>query len=548
MFIAEIKRVVDQISRDKGIDKDALIEAIEEAIKSAARKKYGALVDIETQYNEETGEVEVFQFKEVAEIITEPDLEISLAMGRQLDPDCQVGDSLGTKMDTTDFGRIAAQSAKQVIIQKMKEAERQSVFTNFIDRRGELINGIVQRFERGNLIVNLGSAEAVLPYREQVPRESYRRGDRVRAYIMEVSEEARGPQVILSRTHPDFLVHLFRTEVPEISEGIVTIMGAAREPGVRAKIAVSSSESDVDPVGACVGMRGSRVQTVVQELRGEKIDIVPWHPDPARFVCNALAPAEISRVIIDEGNNTMEVIVPDESLSLAIGKRGQNVRLASKLSGWRLDVVSESQYNETMKKAYAILAKLPGMTVTMADLLYESGFYSVEELGRAKPVDVAGICGVDEETAVGLIDAAADPEVVAQITALAEAEAAAAAAAEAEAAAAEAEAAEAAAAEALAAETAEAKATDTEEGTEAEAVEVAAEAASEEGPEVEATDLEETETVEAETSTAEETDDEPKADESSQTKADTGVEVASVETDESEPEPEQPLSGDQEVR
>jgi len=429
MFIAEIKRVVDQISRDKGIDKDALIEAIEEAIKSAARKKYGALVDIETQYNEETGEMEVFQFKEVSEIVTEPDLEISLAEGRTLDPECQLGDSLGTKMDTTDFGRIAAQSAKQVIIQKMKEAERKSVYTNFVDRQGELINGIVQRFERGNLIVNLGSAEAMLPYREQVPRESYRRGDRIRAYIMEVSEETRGPQVILSRTHPDFLVHLFRTEVPEISEGIVSIMGAAREPGIRAKIAVSSSESDVDPVGACVGMRGSRVQTVVQELRGEKIDIVPWHPDPARFVCNALAPAEISRVIIDEGNNTMEVIVPDDSLSLAIGKRGQNVRLASKLTGWRLDVVSESQYNDTMKAAYAILTHLPGMTVTMADRLYESGFYSVEELSRAKPADVANICGIEEEIAAEMINTAATPEIVVQATEAAQAETVAAAAA-----------------------------------------------------------------------------------------------------------------------
>lgn len=547
MFIAEIKRVVDQISRDKGIDKDALIEAIEEAIKSAARKKYGVLVDIETQYNEDTGEVEVFQFKEVAETVTEPDLEISLAMGRQLDPDCQVGDSLGTKMDTTDFGRIAAQSAKQVIIQKMKEAERQSVYTNFIDRRGELINGIVQRFERGNLIVNLGSAEAVLPYREQVPRESYRRGDRVRAYIMEVSEEARGPQVILSRTHPDFLVHLFRTEVPEISEGIVTIMGAAREPGIRAKIAVSSSESDVDPVGACVGMRGSRVQTVVQELRGEKIDIVPWHPDPARFVCNALAPAEVSRVIIDEGNNTMEVIVPDESLSLAIGKRGQNVRLASKLSGWRLDVVSESQYNETMKEAYAIIAKLPGMTGTMADLLYESGFYSVEELSRAKPADVAGICGVDEETAVGLIAAAADPDVVAQATAVAEAEAAAAAAAEAEA-----EAVATAAAEAAAAETAEVEAADAVEGAETQAVEAETTAVVETDDEPEAADAEEgteTQAVEVETTAVVETDDEPEADESSQTKTDSVADEDVLEdSNESEPEPEQPLSGDQEER
>ena len=344
MYIADIKRVVDQISRDKGIDRDILIHAVEEAIKSAAKKKFGSHIDIETQYNEETGEVEIFQFREVTETVTDADLEISLAEGRKLDPECEVGDSLGAKMDTSTFGRIAAQSAKQVIIQKMKDAERDVVYSSYIDRKGELINGIVQRFERGDIIVNLGQTEGILPVREQVPRENYRRGDRVRAFILDILHETRGPQIILSRTHPTFLINLFKTEVPEISEGIVSILAAAREPGLRSKIAVSSTDSDIDPVGACVGMRGSRVQNVVQELRGEKIDIIPWHIDQAKFVCSALAPADITRVVIDEDNRTMEVIVPEESLSIAIGKRGQNVRLASKLTGWRLDVKSEDQY------------------------------------------------------------------------------------------------------------------------------------------------------------------------------------------------------------
>ena len=231
--------------------------------------------------------------------MTEPALEISLEEGRKLDPDCEIGDSLGTKMDTSTFGRIAAQSAKQVIIQKMKDAEKDAVYSSFIDRKGDTLNGIVQRIDRGDIIVNLGHTEGIVPVREQVPKETYRRGDRIRAYILDVLHESRGPQIILSRTHPNFLIHLFRTEVPEITEGIVTIMGAAREPGIRAKFAVASNNSDIDPVGACVGMKGSRVQNVVQELRGEKIDIIPWHIDPAKFVCNALAPAEISRVIID---------------------------------------------------------------------------------------------------------------------------------------------------------------------------------------------------------------------------------------------------------
>lgn len=423
MFIADIKRVVEQVSRDKGIDRQILIQALEEALQSAARKKYGAKIDIEANFNEETGEIEVFQFKEVVAEIEEPDLQLTLAEGRRLDPDCEIGDSLGTKMDATTFGRIAAQSAKQVIIQKLKDAERDAVYANFIDRKGEIINGIVQRFDRGDIIVNLGATEAVVPVREQVPRESYRRGDRIRALILDVLYETRGPQIVLTRTHPDFLVILFKTEVPEIAEGIVDIKGAAREPGSRAKIAVSSQDSDIDPVGACVGMKGSRVQNVVQELRGEKIDIIPWHVDAAKFVCNALAPAEISRVIIDEENRSMEVIVPDDFLSVAIGKRGQNVRLASKLTGWHLDVNSETQYNQAMESGYDSLVQVDGVGVSMADALFEKGFYSAEELAAAEIDDLVQIRGIGEEKAKQLITRAQDAVDRAEEAAAQEAEA-----------------------------------------------------------------------------------------------------------------------------
>jgi len=406
MLIADIKRVVEQVSRDKGINRSVLIKALEEALKSAARKKFGSKIDIEVQYNEENGEIEVFQFKEVVEAVEEPEIQITLPNGRKLDPECEVGDSIGTKMEPATFGRIAAQSAKQVIIQKMKDAEKDAVYSSFIDRKGEIINGIVQRIERGDIIVNLGQTEGMLPVREQVPKESYRRGDRIRAYILNVLLDTRGPQIVLSRTHPNFLINLFKTEVPEISEGIVKIMGAAREPGIRAKFAVASNDTDIDPVGACVGMKGSRVQNVVQELRGEKIDIISWHLDPAKFVCNALAPAEISRVIIDEYNRAMEVIVPDEFLSVAIGKRGQNVRLASKLTGWHLDVQSESRYSKALQDGYASLVALPGVGASLADALYEKGFYSAEELSKTAKEDLVQIKGIGEETALKLIEAA----------------------------------------------------------------------------------------------------------------------------------------------
>ncbi|MBW2592630.1 MAG: transcription termination factor NusA [Deltaproteobacteria bacterium] len=404
MLITDIQRVIEQVSKDKGIDRDILIQALEEALQFAAKKKFGNKADIEVQYNPEIGEIEVFQFREVAEDITEPEIQIGFKEALKLDPECEIGDSLGTKIDTSTFGRIAAQSAKQVIIQKMKDAERDAVYSSFIERKGEIINGIVQRIDRGDLIVNLGHTEGILRSREQVPRETYRRGDRIRAYIMDVLHETRGPQVILSRTHPNFLIDLFKTEVPEISEGIVEIKGAAREPGSRAKFAVASNDSDIDPVGACVGMKGSRVQSVVQELRGEKIDIIPWHIDSAKFVCNALAPAEISRVIIDEDNRSMEVIVPDDFLSVAIGKRGQNVRLASKLTGWHLDVKSETRYSEAMQKGYDSLLSLPGIGISMADALYEKGIFSTEELRQVSIEELTQIRGISEQKAARLIE------------------------------------------------------------------------------------------------------------------------------------------------
>ena len=336
----------------------------------------------------------------------EPLLEISLDEGRKLDPECEPGDSLGIKLDTDTFGRIAAQSAKQVIIQKMKDAEREMIYEDYKDRRGEIINGIVQRLDKGGITVNLGRAEAVIPYREQVPRETYRRGDRIRAYVFEVNRESRGPQIVLSRTHPDFITKLFTLEVPEIAEGIVSIMGATREPGSRAKIAVTSKDPDIDPVGACVGMKGSRVQSVVQELRGEKIDIIEYNPDPAKFVCNALAPAVISKVVIDQRNRTMEVIVPDDQLSLAIGKRGQNVRLASRLSEWRIDVKSESKYQKSLKEGYETLLALPGVGDATAENLYEAGFASAEELAGAQAEELVVIQGVSQNKATKFIEAA----------------------------------------------------------------------------------------------------------------------------------------------
>jgi N utilization substance protein A len=405
-MISELQRVIDQVSREKGLDREVLIQTLEEAVKAAARKKMGPTYDLEVTFNEELGEIEVFEFKEVVEEVEDENLQISVEEARKLDPEFELGDSVGVKMDTDRFGRIAAQSAKQVVMQRLREAERNIVYDDFKDRRGEIIHGIVQRFDKGSIIANLGRAEAELPSKEQIPRETYRQGDRIRAYILDVKQFSRGPQIILSRTHPNFLSALFENEVPEIAERIVTIVQVAREPGSRSKIAVSSKDPDIDPVGACVGMKGSRVQAVVQELRGEKIDIVTWDADPAKFIVNALSPAEIVRVIVDETNRSMEVVVPDDQLSLAIGRRGQNVRLASKLSGWHLDVVGETVYSQNLRDAYASLLNLDEVGEATATSLYQSGFRSAEDVAGTTAEELMTVRGIGEEKASKLIGSA----------------------------------------------------------------------------------------------------------------------------------------------
>jgi transcription termination/antitermination protein NusA len=402
-----LNRMIDQVAKEKGITRDTLVEALEAALVSAARKKYGGKVELEAQYSDESGEVEVFLFKDVVDIVEDVTTEIDLETARrELDPDAEIGDQLGVKMDTESFGRIAAQTAKQVIIQKVKDAERENIYTEYKDRRGDVVTGVVQRFEKRNLVVNLGRAEAILPFTEQIPRENYRQNDRIRALILDVRRTQKDPQIILSRSNPAFLVKLFEQEVPEIAEGIVRIMCAAREPGQRAKIGVRSSDADVDPVGACVGMKGSRVQAVVQELRGEKIDIIPWNDDPAHFVCNALAPSEISKVIIDQDTGTMEVIVADDQLSLAIGKKGQNVRLAAKLTGWKIDVRSESKEEKITGESFERLLAIDAMDEETATILFENGYRTPEDIAKASLAEVSSFVGITEDRALSLIHGA----------------------------------------------------------------------------------------------------------------------------------------------
>jgi transcription termination/antitermination protein NusA len=405
-MMSDLAKTLDQVSREKGVERSTLIKTLEEAVRAAARKKLGPNYDLEINFNDDLGEIEIFEFKEVVENVTNEHLEISLEDATAVDPEAVIGDSLGVKMGTDELGRVAAQSAKQIIMQRLREAERNNVFDDFKDRRGEIVHGIVQRIDKGSLIVNLGRTEAELPQKEQIPKESYKQGDRIRAYILDVRQYSRGPQIILSRTHPNFLSMLFENEVPEISEGIINIVQVAREPGSRAKIAVYSKDSDVDPVGACVGMKGARVQAVVQELRGEKIDIVPWDPDPAKFICNALSPAEITRVIVDEADQSMNVVVPDDQLSLAIGRKGQNVRLASKISGWSLDVTSESEYNKKLKDTYTSLLSIDGVGEATAMSLYNEGYRSARDLAGTSVTEIAQIKGIDEEKATMIIEGA----------------------------------------------------------------------------------------------------------------------------------------------
>lgn len=394
----DLNRVIEQVSKEKGIDKTILISALENAMVSAAKKKFGHQRKIEAQFNPEIGEVELFEAKTVVETVQDEATEITVSEARDsLDPDAQVGDELLCKLDSSLFGRIAAQAAKQNIVQRLRDAEREIIYNEFKGREGQLVNGIVQRFEKRNIIVNLGRTDAILPEKEQVPRERYRQGDRIRAYIVSVEITSRGPQIVLSRTHPGMLIQLFAQEVPEIYEGIVEVKGAAREPGGRAKIAVVSHDADVDPVGACVGMKGTRVQSVVQELRGEKIDIVHWIPDQAEYVCRALAPAKVSKIIIDDDDHTMEVIVPDDQLSLAIGKKGQNVRLASRLTNWRIDVRSEAEAEEETRRARQSISSIPGIGDFATELLYQAGFKSAEDIADSELEEILDVDGISKE-------------------------------------------------------------------------------------------------------------------------------------------------------
>jgi N utilization substance protein A len=395
----ELKRLIEQMGKDRGIDKLIITEALEAAMMTAARKKLGQNVDIEAHYNDEAGEIEVFQFKTVVDKVLDPETQISKEEARKtLDEGAEPGDSLGMKIETSSFGRIAVQMAKQIIIQRVKDAERDNIYDEYKDRKGELINGFVQRFESGNIIVNLGRAEGVVPPAEQIHRETYKRGERIRSYLFEVKKNAKGAQIILSRTHPAFLKALFEVEVPEISEGLIDIVSVAREPGKRGKIAVKAKDKDIDPVGACVGMRGSRVQSVVQELRGEKIDIIPYTEDSAKYVSSALSPAKVNRVFVDEENRSMTVIVPDDQLSLAIGKNGQNVRLAVKLTGWKIDVKSETMAAEKEEDGQKALTKIPGIGPAMAEKLFAQGIKSIAMLAAMEPEALSEIPGVGEKT------------------------------------------------------------------------------------------------------------------------------------------------------
>jgi N utilization substance protein A len=403
----ELKRLIEQMGKDRGIDKSIIVEALEAAMLNAARKKLGMRVDIEAHYNEEAGEIEVFQFKTVEEKVVDPETQVSLEEARQtLDPEAEPGDSLGIKIDTSTFGRIAVQTAKQIIIQRVKDAERDNIYEEYKDRVGELVNGFVQRFDGGSIIVNLGRAEGVIPVSEQIFRETYKRGERIRGYIFDVKKISKGPQIILSRTHPSFLRALFEVEVPEISEGLIEIVSVAREPGKRAKIAVRTKDKDIDPVGACVGMRGARVQSVVQELRGEKIDIVPFAEDQAKYVSSALSPAKVNRVLMDEENRAMEVIVPDDQLSLAIGKNGQNVRLAVKLSGWKIDVKSESIAATQEEEGHRALMKIPGIDEATAEQLFNQGLKSIAAVATADSESLSSIPGIDGQRAAAWIEEA----------------------------------------------------------------------------------------------------------------------------------------------
>ncbi|WP_062014638.1 transcription termination factor NusA [Aureimonas sp. AU4] len=399
----ELLQIADAVAREKSIDREIVIEAMADAIQKAARSRYGQETNIRVDINQKTGEMRLQRLLEVVEEVEDPNTQIYLELARDKNPDAEPGDFIAEQLPPMEFGRIAAQSAKQVIVQKVREAERDKQYEEFIGRVNEIVNGTVKRVEYGNVIVDLGKGEGIIRRDEQIPRELFRYGDRVRAFVYDVRREQRGPQIFLSRTHPQFMAKLFTMEVPEIYDGIIEIKAVARDPGSRAKIAVVSRDSSVDPVGACVGMRGSRVQAVVGELQGEKIDIIPWSPDAASFLVNALQPAEVAKVVLDEDAERIEVVVPDDQLSLAIGRRGQNVRLASQLTGWDIDILTEEEESQRRQKEFSersdLFMNALNVDEMVGQLLASEGFASVEEVAYVDASEVASIEGFDEDTA-----------------------------------------------------------------------------------------------------------------------------------------------------
>jgi N utilization substance protein A len=399
----ELLQIADAVAREKAIDRGIVIAAMEDAIQKAARSRYGTETEVRAEINSKTGEMRLSRLLLVADHVENGATQISVEDARRRNPAAQVGDYIAEPLPPLEYGRIAAQSAKQVIVQKVREAERDRQYQEFKDRIGDIVNGVVKRVEYGNVVADLGRGEAIVRRDELLPREVFRNGDRIRAYIYDVRREPRGPQIFLSRTHPHFMAKLFAQEVPEIYDGIVEVKAVARDPGSRAKIAVISRDSSVDPVGACVGMRGSRVQAVVNELQGEKIDIIPWSPDVATFVVNALAPAEVAKVVLDEDRERIAVVVPDQQLSLAIGRRGQNVRLASQLTGWDIDILTEQEESERRQAEFEKRTKMFMETLNVDEvvgqLLASEGFNSVEELSMVDLRDIASIEGFDEDTA-----------------------------------------------------------------------------------------------------------------------------------------------------
>jgi N utilization substance protein A len=399
----EMLQVADTVAREKGIDREEVLQAMEQAIQKAGRSKYGAEHDIRAEIDRSTGDIRLRRFQEVVDLVENEITQMTVAEAKRRNPDAEVGDFIIDPLPPIDFGRIAAQTAKQVIVQRVREAERDRQFVEYKDRVGEIVNGLVKRVEFGNVTIDLGRAEAVLRRDELLPRETFRPGDRARAYIYDVRREPRGPQIFLSRTHPQFMAKLFAQEVPEVYDGIIEIRAVARDPGSRAKIGVLSNDSSIDPVGACVGMRGSRVQAVVGELQGEKIDIIPWSGNPATFVVNALAPAEVAKVVLDEEAHRIEVIVPDDQLSLAIGRRGQNVRLASMLTGWDIDIMTEAEEsdrrNEEFRSRSDLFIQALDVDDVIAHLLVGEGFSSVEEIAYVDTEELAAIEGFDFDVA-----------------------------------------------------------------------------------------------------------------------------------------------------